>query len=339
MKAVVLVKNGAADKAFEIREVDQPKPSKGEVQIKVEGFGLNFADVMARLGLYKLAPPLPSIIGYDVVGTITKTGEDVTHLKVGQRVLALTRFGGYAEYAATDTRGVVPIPDDMPAGEAVALATQYCTAYYCTHEVMNLHKDDYVLIQAAAGGVGIALVQLAKHKGCKIFGTASSKKIEFLKNQGVDYPIDYTKDDFEKVIIDKIGENKIDAVFDSIGGKSVKKGFNLLGTNGKIVCYGATPMSDTVGNIFKKLKIMRDFGKYSPIELISGSKSIIGVNMLPLADNKPDIYQDCLNNLIDLYNKKIIQPVVGGEFNVNEIAEAHQFLESRQSVGKIVVKW
>jgi len=339
MKAVVLVKNGVADKAFEIRNVNQPKPSNNEVLIKVEGFGLNFADVMARLGLYKAAPPLPSIIGYDVVGIIDKLGENVTNLKIGQRVLALTKFGGYAEYAVTDARGVVAVSENMPAGEAVAMATQYCTAYYCSHEAMNLHKGDYVLIHAAAGGVGIALVQLAKYKGCKIIGTASSKKIDFLKKQGVDYAIDYTKEDFEKIIIDKIGEKKIDAVFDSIGGKSVKKGFNLLGTTGKIVCFGASPMADAKGNIFKKLKIARGFGKYSPISLIAGSKSIIGVNMLPIADHKTDLYKNCLNNLIDLYNKKVIKPVVGGEFNVEQIAKAHHFLESRESIGKIVVKW
>ncbi len=339
MKAVVLTKTGNSEKAFEIRDVDQPKPKSGEVLIKVEGFGLNFADVMARLGLYKAAPPLPSILGYDVVGTVVELGQGVSNLKVGQRVLALTRFGGYAEYAVTDAKGVIPISDHMPVGEAVAMATQYCTAYYCTHEVMNLHKGDHVLIHAAAGGVGIGLVQLAKYKGCKTFGTASTKKIDFLKEQGVDYPIDYTKKDFEKVIIEKIGEKKLDAVFDSIGGKSVKKGFNLLGTTGRIVCYGASTMSDTKGNIFKKLKIARGFGKYSPISLIGGSKSVIGVNMLPIADNKPDIYQSCLHNLMDLYNQKIIKPYVGGDFKVNDIAKAHQFLESRDSIGKIVVKW
>lgn len=270
---------------------------------------------------------------------IDEIGEGVTDLKVGQRVLALTRFGGYAEYAITDQRGAVPVSDEMPAGVAVALATQYCTAYYCAHEMIKLYKGDKVLIHAAAGGVGVALVQLAKQKGCYVFGTASGSKMEFLKEIGVDYTIDYLTQDFSDIIKNQLGDKGLDVVFDSIGGKSVKKGYQLLGPGGRIICYGAASLASAKGNIFKMLRVVKGFGKYSPISLIGGSKAIIGVNMLRIADNKPDVYQTCLSDLVALWNKGVIKPVVGGEFNANEIAKAHEFLESRKSKGKIVVKW
>jgi NADPH:quinone reductase-like Zn-dependent oxidoreductase len=174
MKAAVLVRKGDASKAFEIREVPTPKIKAGEVLIRVEGFGLNFADVMARQGLYADAPPMPSILGYDVAGTVMEIAPDVSNIKVGDRVAAMTRFGGYAEYVAAMAMGTAKINDNVPVGEATALTTQYCTAYYAAAEVINLHEGDKVLIHSAAGGVGTALLQYAKFKNCEIFATAGS---------------------------------------------------------------------------------------------------------------------------------------------------------------------
>src|ERR1700722_7562343 len=129
MKAIYIVKHGSADNSFEFREVPKPEPKVGEVLIKVEGFGLNFADVMARKGMYKEAPAPPSLIGYDVCGTVERVGSNVTDLAEGDRVTALTRFGGYAEYALTDARAVAKIPANINIAEATTLTTQYCTAY------------------------------------------------------------------------------------------------------------------------------------------------------------------------------------------------------------------
>ena len=175
MKAAVLVKQGNAQLAFEIRDIETPVLKDLEVLIKVEGFGLNFADVMARNGLYKDAPPMPSVLGYDVVGEVTKVNcEEANHL-LGKRVVAMTRFGGYAEYAKTDYRACAVISDQMSLTKATALATQYCTAYYAAYECTNLFEGDHILIHAAAGGVGTALTQLAKNKGCIVYGTTGSE--------------------------------------------------------------------------------------------------------------------------------------------------------------------
>lgn len=168
MKAVYLVKTGDPETAFEIREIPKPQPAPDQVRIKVEAFGLNFADVMARLGLYRGAPPLPAVLGYDIVGRIEECGEAVQDLKAGDRVTALTRFGGYAEYAVTESSAAAKISEDMPAGVAAALSTQYCTAYYLAYEMANLQQNDRVLTHAAAGVVGTALVQMALYKQCML---------------------------------------------------------------------------------------------------------------------------------------------------------------------------
>ncbi|HEY4798706.1 MAG TPA: alcohol dehydrogenase catalytic domain-containing protein, partial [Bacteroidia bacterium] len=199
MKAIYLVKNGKAESAFETREVSIPNPNENEVLIKSEAFGLNFADVMSRMGLYQDAPPIPCVLGYETVGRVESFGKAVTNFKRGQRVVAFTRFGSYAEYAVSDFRGVFPISDELDAGTACALATQYCTAWYAAEEMVNLQENDHVLVNAAAGGVGIALVQLAKRKKCIVYGTCGSdEKIEFLKQIGVDVPINYNKKDFQE---------------------------------------------------------------------------------------------------------------------------------------------
>jgi NADPH2:quinone reductase len=176
MKAAVLTTKGDALKAFQLKDVPQPKPKGLQVLIKVEAFGLNFADVMARNGLYKDAPSMPSILGYDVVGEVIESSSDEYTYLIGKRVVAMTRFGGYAEYAVTDARACAVISAGMQAGSAAALATQYCTAYRAAYEAVNLFEGDNILIHAAAGGVGTALTQLAKLKGCTVYGTSSSEK-------------------------------------------------------------------------------------------------------------------------------------------------------------------
>ncbi|RMG74084.1 MAG: alcohol dehydrogenase, partial [Bacteroidetes bacterium] len=225
MKAIVLTQTGAPGAAFALQEAGMPTPGPGQVRIAVEAFGLNFADIMARKGLYRDAPPLPAVLGYDVVGRIDAVGEGVDPARVGTRVLALTRFGGYAEYALTDARAAVPIPEDMEAGIGTALATQAGTAYYMAEMLIRLHPGERVLVQNAAGGVGSALVQIAKHRGCEVYGTAGSPaKLDYLSKLGVDHPINYREEDFAAAVR-RIGGNKpLDVIFDALGGKAVKEG-------------------------------------------------------------------------------------------------------------------
>jgi len=338
MKTVTLIKNGAAAKAFEIRDAAIPSPASDEVLIKVTAFGLNFADVMARNGMYKEAPPIPCVLGYDVSGTVEATGNQVTNVKTGDRVMALTRFGGYAEYAITKSSAVTGIPANMDDATATALTTQYITAYYAAAEAVNLFKGDKVLIHSGAGGVGTALIQYAKYKGCEIFSTAGSdEKLQQLSALGVQHCINYRTEDFENKLKTLTNGKGVDVIYDAVGGVSVKKGFRSLAAGGRIVCYGASDMSDK--NIFGKIGSALGFGFYHPVMLMMPSKAIIGINMLKIADDKPQVIQRCLQQVIRLYEEGVFIPNIGKVFPVNEIAAAHEYLEKRKSMGKIVMKW
>ncbi len=340
MKAIFLIKYGESKDAFEVREMGIPKAGKGEVVIKVKSSGLNFADVMARRGLYKEAPPLPAVLGYDVAGTIEEIGEGVEGLAKGQMVTAMTRFGGYAEYVSTNAAGVHSIPEGWEPARATTLTTQACTAIVCAEEVLNLYPGDKVLIQAASGGVGRVLVQLAKHKGCTVFATASTGKQEYLKEIGVDYPIDYLKEDFSIRIPEILGEEKLDVVFDNLGGKRYKQGFNLLGPVGKIVSYGAADQNKgSKTSKWGAIKVGLGFGFHSPIRLVVKSQAMIGVNMLRIADHKPHILKKALDRVIELCESGIIDPRLDKTFPADQIAEAHDYLESRKSKGKVAINW
>ncbi|MFX0558642.1 zinc-binding dehydrogenase [Maribacter sp. CXY002] len=339
MKAVFLTKFGSAHSAFAIRETKRPKPSSKEVLIKVEAFGLNFADVMARLGYYRATPKLPAILGYDVVGEVIEIGAEVNHIKVGDRVTALTRFGGYAEYAIANNNLTFKITDSLAAGTAVALATQYTTAYVLSNTLANLQENDQVLIHAAAGGVGTALTQMALYKRCIVFGTCSSQeKINYLRENGVQHPINYKKIKFDEIIQKILGKKRLDVIFDPVGGKSVKKGYRLLGAGGRLFSFGVSSMNQTK-NIFGKLKIVLQFGMYHPLQFLSNSNGIIGVNILKIGEERPEKLSQAMEKVVKMTEDGILKPHVGGDFHIDELANAHEFLESRKSMGKIVVRW
>ena len=187
MKAYQLIQFGKSGaESFQLNEVPEPQVSAGEVKLKVDAFGLNFADVMSRRGTYNDCPPLPATLGYECVGTVEEVGEGVSDVKPGDRAIAFTRFGSYAEKVVTPETGVQKIDDTLSSGEAVALATQYCTAWFAACEAINIYEGEHVLVHAAAGGIGTALIQIAKWKGCTVYGTASSpKKLEYLNHNSL----------------------------------------------------------------------------------------------------------------------------------------------------------
>jgi len=339
MKAIVLTKTGSAEKAFEMKEMPMPAYQDQEVLIKVAYSGLNFADVMARKGMYKEAPPMPCVLGYDVSGTVEAIGKDVTNVSMGDEVFAFTRFGGYAEYAVTNAQAVAKIPQGMDMPTATALATQYSTAYFNAAEMVNLYEGDTVLVHAGAGGVGTGLIQYALYKGCTVFATVGSdEKIELLKKAGVHVPINYRKENFVEVIRQKTNGEGVNVIFDAIGGKSVKQGIKSLSTGGRIVCYGAAEMTSSMG-MFHQLATGIAFGFYNPGLLIMSAKSILGVNMLKLGDHQPRAFKRCIDEVSKLAEQGIFKPVLGKVFPASDIAGAHALLEGRASVGKVVLAW
>lgn len=337
MFAIHLTKYGDSADAFQFKEIDIPVPKENEVLIKVKYSGLNFADVIARRGMYPDAPKNPAVLGYDVSGEIVGTGRNVTNFTIGQQVVAMTRFGGYAEFVTTHQSGVAVVPNNYDLAVATVLATQACTAYYCAEDCVSLHKGDRVLIQAAAGGVGSILVQIAKKRGCIIYGTASTNKQDFIKELGVNFAIDYTKEDFYQHI--KNSGQQIDVVFDSIGGSVFNKSMKLLAPGGKMVCFGAAEQLESRKNKLKLISMLWGFGIFSPISLLMQSKSVITVNMLRIADFRQNVFNEILQAVVEIAENGIISPHVGKIFPAKDIAAAHDYLESRKSIGKVVIAW
>lgn len=337
--AYVLVKKGNPSQAFEKREIDIVDPNDDQVLIDVEGFGLNYADVMARLGLYGEAPPMPSVIGYEVVGTVVQVGTNVDRSWQGKRVVAFTRFGGYARHAVTHSDAIAEI-GDMPIGEALSLATQGVTAYYMSEVVAPIRKNDHVLIHAAAGGVGTLLIQLAKRKGAVVYAKAGGQdKRGVCLALGADHAIDYRSADYAQQLRMLLKGNRLDVSYNPVGGSTFKKDMALLGSGSRCVLFGGSELAAGKWGVLSKLNFVRKMGFFTPIVLMMKSKSIIGVNMLKIADSKPEILKECLNGIVELAKNGVVLPQVGGIFQADALGDAHALLESGKSTGKIAVIW
>ena len=336
-QAAFLVKYGAAESAFEWRDIEMPVAKEGQVLVQIEAFGLNFADVLARNGLYKEAPPLPCVLGYDMVGRVIACGPNTDNSLLGKRVVALTRFGSYSTHITTPVVGCLVVPEEMPAGEACALGTQFSTAYYSTNVIQNIQPGSHVLVHAASGGVGTALIQLLQLKNCIIYGTAGSdKKVEVLRSQGV-IAYKYNTQDYKVEIEKHLEGKKLDVTFNSIAGTTFKKDMSLLGADGRLVLYGFAERSGKRGGKFATIKLLWNMGLMMPIMLLAHSKSILGVNMLKIGDSKPEIIQHCITELVALWKEGKIKPIATEVFKKDQLAEAHQKLESRQITGKATI--
>lgn len=340
MRTLTIIRHGHAEQAFELRENATPQPAKDQLLIRVEGFGLNFADIMARQGLYREAPPIPFVPGYEVVGDVIRVGDQVQGDLLGKRVVAFTRFGGYADHALANYRACTSIGSDMSGAVACALATQYCTAYYMTDYSNRLRAGEVALIHAAAGGVGTALVQLCKRKGLKVAGLCSTdEKCEYLREQGVDLPINYKTENYAKRVEQEFGTRSVDYIFNATMGRSFSHDRQLLNYGGKLFCYGGASRSGSSGGLATDLAFLVKTGFFSPLFMMMQSQSFVGLNMLRLADHKIEAIGTCLSELVALYTNAEISPRIGREYSYGQIAEAHAFLESGTSVGKVYVSW
>jgi NADPH:quinone reductase-like Zn-dependent oxidoreductase len=350
MKSIFIVKHASPDKSFELRTLADPEPAAGEVRIKVEASGLNFADVLARMGFYPDAPPLPFVAGYEVVGRIEKIGPNPEAIavaggsvrlpKAGDRVLTFTKFGGYSSHTISKSSEIVVIPETLSAGVAAALATQYCTSWIATHEMMRLRKGENVLVHAAAGGVGIGLVQLAKREGCIVFGTVgSSAKEKFVREQGADHVINYKTEDFEEKVRSIVGTRGVDVIFDSVGGRTFSKGMKLLAPAGRMVTFGIANVASPKKNPLRMLTTMVGFGLYHPGMLLSKSQSIIGLNLFKIAQGRPDLIRESLRQVVELTLNGELKPHAGATFRFDQIAQAHELLQSGKSMGKVIITW
>jgi NADPH:quinone reductase-like Zn-dependent oxidoreductase len=334
----VLVNLGASETAFSLQAITLSALQSDEVLIESEAFGLNYADVMARLGLYREAPPRPCVLGYELVGRITKVGSSVDSKLIGQRVLAFTRFGAYARHAKTTSNAIVCI-GDLPAHEALPFATQGVTAHYMAEVLSPIQAHDQVLVHAAAGGVGSFLVQLAKRKGASVIAKIGSdaKKV-YLASLGVDLIVNYKKEAYFETLKKHLGNQKLTVSFNAVGGKTAKQDLKLLGPGGRLFLFGGADLANRKG-LFGKLSFLLEMGFVLPIGLMMQSKNILGVNMLKIADANPEVIQNSMEEMLKLYRKGEINLPQISCYHFSEFAVAHDALGGGQTTGKIVVTW
>jgi NADPH:quinone reductase-like Zn-dependent oxidoreductase len=331
MRAVVLTGAGSYD-VLEVQDRPAPAVGAGRVRIAVAAAGVNFADVMARLGLYPDAPPAPCVLGYEVAGTVTEAGEGVEALTVGDRVVAGTRFGGYAEEVVVAEGDVVALPDGLSFEEGAAIPVNYATAWAALLGYGSLRAGERVLVHAAAGGVGIAATQLAKAAGAEVWGTASPSKHEAIRGFGVDHPLDYTRKGWHR------GLPGFDLVLDALGGASFARSYALLRPGGRLVAFGASSLvrgerRDLVRAAPKALRMLRGFDL---IKQMSASKAVIGLNVLTLWDDRGTL-EPWIAPLRAGLADQTIRPVVAASFPFAEAGEAHRMLTERRNVGKVVL--
>ena len=334
----VLTEIGEAHRAFSFQEIEIAPLLPDEVLIESEAFGLNYADVMARLGLYREAPPRPCVIGYELVGRVTEVGANVDPSLVGQRVLAFTSFGAYAKHAKTTANAIVSI-DDMPAHEALPFATQGVTAHYMAEVLSPIQAHDHVLVHAAAGGVGSFLVQLAKLKGATVYGKiCNDAKKEYLQALGADLVINYKKEDYFTTLAQHLGAQKISVSFNAVGGLTSKQDLKLMGPGGRLFLFGGADLATRKG-LIGKLSFLWEMGLILPVGLMMQSKSLLGVNMLKIADQQPLVIQQSMQAMLLRYKNGELQLPQITNYSSSDFVQAHDALGKVQTTGKIVVSW
>jgi NADPH:quinone reductase-like Zn-dependent oxidoreductase len=341
VKALVQTGNGGPE-VLQVQERPDPPVGAGEVRIAVKAAGINFADTMARLGLYPDAPKPPCVMGYEVAGEVESLGEGVSDFTVGDKVMAGTRFGGQAELVTVPADQVLPLPDRLSFEQGAAFPVNYGTAYAALIIMGSLREGDRVLIHAAAGGVGIAASQIARNVGAEIFGTASPSKHDAIRAQGVAHAIDYRSQDFEAEAMRITGGEGIDLIIDALGPTSFRKDYRLLRSGGRLVMYGLSEATKEGGrDIPAALKSLAKMPLatipwWKSLALMNENKGIFGLNMLKWWDREGSLDRATEPLMADLEAGRL-EPVVAEAFPFERAGEAHEFIAQRRNVGKVVL--
>lgn len=336
MRAIVTTRNGDVD-VLKVETRPDPAPGKGEVLIRVKAAGLNFADILARQGLYPDAPPKPCVMGYEVSGLIEAAGEGVPHSLIGEPVIALTRFGGQAELVAAPVIQVFEKPEQLSFEKGAAIPVNYLTAWALLVTMGGLQESEAVLIHNAGGGVGLAALDIARHIGARTFGTASTGKHEFLKQRGLDQAIDYRGQDWLPVLMDLTANRGVELVIDPLGGSSWKKSYRALRSTGRMGVFGmSTASASGLRGKLRALKAVMQTPRFNPLGLMGRNRGVFGLNLGHLW-NESDKVVDWMSEILRGINEDWIRPHVDSTFTFDEIAEAHRYIEARKNIGKVVL--
>lgn len=334
MRQVWISRAGGPD-VLEVRESDDPTPGPGQVRIRVEAAGINFADLMGRMGTYPDAPPIPYVPGYEVAGRIDAVGEGVDTGRIGEAVAGMTRFGGYTDVTVVDAIQAVRLPDGVSMTEAASVPVVGLTAWMLLEVFARVREGDRVLVQNAGGGVGLMALDLIKRRGATAIGTASASKHERLAERGYDQLIDYRNEDFEKVL----GPRSIDIILDPIGGESWAKGLRVLRAGGVLGCFGFSAMAEgSKKSLWSTISagLQVPWFKVNPVSLMNENHGVYGVNMGHLWD-ETDRVTGWLAQIFELWGEGVVRPHVHQVWSFDQAAEAHASIHGRENYGKVIL--
>ena len=334
MRHLIIPRYGPPE-VLEVREAPEPRVAPGTVRIRVHAAGINFSDLLARQGLYPDAPKPPCTVGYEVAGAVDAVGDGVTSFRPGDLVVATTKFGGQSELVVAPASAVFPLPPGWTFEQGAAFPVVYLTAHHMLVRVAAVQRGETVLVHAAAGGVGLAVAELGRILGLRVLGLASPSKHEVLREYGVE-PLD-GRDPRWFQAVRAAAPRGVDVVLDAVGGDSWRHGYRLLAPAGRMVCYGASALSEGPRrNLLKILWQVLRFPRFGPLALMSDNRSVAGVNLGHLW-NQRELVEPQVKALLEYARAGKLTPRVDRAFPLAEAAAAHQYIHERRNVGKVVL--
>jgi NADPH:quinone reductase-like Zn-dependent oxidoreductase len=336
-KRVVIKKSGGVN-CITTESMDQPMPGQGEVCVKVAYAGINFADLLMRMGFYQPRPPYPFTPGYEVSGIIDSLGEGVDSLRVGQRVVAAMRNGGQASFVVAPVNRVIPIPETLSLEAAAATPVTYLTAHHMLHYLGHMQPDDSVLIHGGAGGVGTAALQLCAWAGVKkVWSTSSKGKHHILEGYGA-RAIDRHNEDFAAIIKQETDGRGVDHILDPIGGDHLKRSLSSLAEGGRLYTYGLSSAAPTgKRSLLKALLALRRTPKFDPLRLMTRNRAVFGVHMGTWSDET--VMHEQLQRIVSGIQSGHLVPIIDSIFPAEEVQAAHQHIHDAGNIGKVLLKF
>jgi NADPH:quinone reductase-like Zn-dependent oxidoreductase len=336
MRQIWIPKIGGPE-VLEIREAPDPEPKAGQVRVRAKASGINFADILARMGLYPDSPKLPAVVGYEVGGLVDGVGEGVEGFRDGDRVVCMTRFSGYSDVICVPQGAVRAIPDNLDFEGAASIPVNYLTAWLMLVYLGHVKSGDTVLVHACAGGVGLSAVQICRHFGAEVIGTASAGKHQRLLDMGVSACIDYRTQDFQVEVKRLTDGRGVDIALDAVGGESFRKSYKSLADLGRLFIFGASSVAPgKKRSMISALSKLMKMGSFKPLQLMSHNKGVLGVNLGHLWHRGEELAA-MLGEILDLFADGTFKPMVDRSFSFDEAAAAHRYIQDRKNFGKVVL--
>ena len=334
----VIIKKAGGVSAITTEPMQAPTPKAGEVRIKVAYAGINFADLLMRLGFYQPRPPFPFTPGYEVSGVVDALGKGVAGLEVGQKVVAAMRNGGQASYVLSPVDRVIPLPDGISLQAAASTPVTYMTAHHMLHHLGHLRPEDKVLVHGGAGGVGTAALQLCKWAGVKqVWATSSKGKHHIIEHYGA-RPIDRHNEDFEAIIKEETAGTGVDHILDPIGGDHLRRSLSCLAEGGRLYTYGMSAAAPSgKRSLLKALFALRRMPKFDPLRLMTRNRAVFGVHMGTWSNEA--VMHGQLARIVEGIQTGHLEPIVDSVFDATNVQEAHQYIHDAKNIGKVLLRF